>query len=568
MTAEDRLREKLAEAAASLGAPGVEVQLDRPRNPEHGDWATNLAMVLAGRLGRPPRDIAKDITERLDLSGAGVRSAEIAGPGFINFRLTGAELASLLERVLAEDESYGRAPAADSGPRRVIVEFVSANPTGPLHVAHGRGAALGDAIATLLEWAGAHTHREFYVNDAGVQIDRLGESVEARWRQLRGEEAEVPEGGYQGTYIADLAAEADREMGGMLEGLDVAERTTRLRDWAMDRLRAGQAEDLEAFGIVFDEWYPESRVYGEGHIKETLTAMEARDLIFEEEGATWLRTTEFGDDKDRVLKKNDGTYTYFVPDLAYHRVKAERGFDHAINVWGADHHGYVPRMQAGLAALGLEDFLDVEVVQMVRILRGGEEVKLSKRAGEFVTLRELFDETGTDVARYFFLMRRAETQMVFDLDLALDHSDKNPVYKVQYAHARMMSIFRKAGVAAGADAGPDEAAGSADLSLLATADEQEVIKQLGRFPEVIERAAEARAPNQLCDYLEETAGLANSWYHSGNPSRNPELAVLVDDPELRRARLALARGIRIVLRNGLRVLGITAPDRMEREEVE
>jgi arginyl-tRNA synthetase len=563
MSAADRLREALGAALQELGVAHVEPQLERPRNPEHGDWSTNVAMATAGRLGRPPREVADLIIQHLDLARAGVREATVAGPGFINFRLTGAQLQALLERVLAEDEGYGRhtAHGADA-PRRVIVEFVSANPTGPLHVAHGRGAALGDAIATLLEWAGDRPYREFYVNDAGVQIDRLGESVDVRWRQLQGEDAAIPEGGYHGDYVAELAAEAAGEHQDLAE-LPAEQRVTRLRDWAVERLKASQDQDLREFGVVFDEWYPESRVYRERLIQETLDDLGGRELVYEHEGATWLRTTGFGDDKDRVLIKQDGSYTYLVPDIAYHREKARRGFHHAIDVWGADHHGYVPRMQAALSALDLAGFLSVEIVQMVRILRGGQEAKLSKRAGDFVTLRELFEVTGTDVARYFFLMRRADTQMVFDLDLALDHSDKNPVYKVQYAHARMMSIFRKAGVAPG---GPGSNAPA--LERLATADEQDLIKQLARFPELIERAAAARAPHLICDYLEETAGLANSWYHSGNPSRNPELAVLVEDPELREARLALARGVRIVLRNGLRVLGLGAPERMEREDQE
>ena len=559
MTAEAQLRSKLAEALDALGVSGVDVQLDRPRNPDHGDWATNVALVLAGRLKKPPREVAQLVLDRMDLAAAGVRDADIAGPGFINFRLSGAQLQSLLERVLAEDEKYGRRRAA--APRRVVVEFVSANPTGPLHVAHGRGAALGDAIATLLHWTGEIAHREFYINDAGVQIDRLAESVDVRWRELRGEDVAIPEGGYHGDYVAELAREAEREQGDRLAALSPEERVALFREWAVAALKAGQAEDLRAFGIEFDEWYPESRVYDEDRIPETLAALAERDLTYERDGATWLRTSEYGDDKDRVLIKQDGSYTYFVPDIAYHREKARRGFDHAINIWGADHHGYVPRMRAALSALGLPDFLDVEIVQMVRILRGGKEAKLSKRAGDFVTLRELFEETGTDVARYFFLMRRGDTQMVFDLDLALDHSEKNPVYKVQYAHARMMSIFRKAGVEPA-----QPVASSLPLDRLETEDEKALIKQLGRLPEVIERAASSRAPHLVCDYLEETAGMANSWYHSGNPSRNPELAVLVEDPELRAARLALARGVRIVLRNGLRVLGLSAPDRMEREE--
>jgi arginyl-tRNA synthetase len=559
MTDTEQLRSALAAVVSELGADATGIQLERPRNPEHGDWSSNVAMVLAGRLGKPPREVAALILERLDLGAAGVREADVAGPGFLNFRLTDAQLRSLIERVLRDDEDYGRGRPAS--PRKVIVEFVSANPTGPLHVAHGRGAALGDGIATLLSWAGHHVHREFYVNDAGVQIDRLGESVDARWRELRGEDAAIPEGGYHGDYVRDLAREAETELGDRLSDAPPAERTTLLRDWAVERLKAGQDRDLRDFGVVFDEWYPESRVYREGLIRETLDDLAGRDLVYEADGATWLRTTAFGDDKDRVLVKQDGTYTYLVPDIAYHREKARRGFDDAVDVWGADHHGYVPRMRAALAALGLETFLSVEIVQMVRILRGGQEAKLSKRAGDYVTLRELFEETGPDVARYFFLMRRGDTQMLFDLDLALDHSDKNPVFKVQYAHARMMSIFRKAGVEAVQGWSP-----APRLELLETADEQELIKQLAKLTDVVERAAAGRAPHLVCDYLEETAGMANAWYHSGNPSRNPELAVLVDDPELREARLALARGIRIVLRNGLRVLGLSAPDRMEREE--
>lgn len=318
----------------------------------------------------------------------------------------------------------------------------------------------------------------------------------------------------------------------------------------MRRLRAEQEEDLRVFRVVFDEWYPETRIYAENRIQDTLRELGERGLTYEADGALWLRTTTFGDDKDRVLVKGDGTYTYFTPDIAYHREKARRGFDLAIDVWGADHHGYVPRMKAALAALGLPDFLEVVIVQIVRVMRGGKEVRLSKRAGEIVTLRDLFEETGVDVARYFFLMRSAEAQMVFDLDLALDHSEKNPVYKVQYAHARMKSILRKAGVE------PEEAdPRTADLGLLTDPMEQALIKQLALFPEVVERAADARAPHMVCEYLEATAGMVNSWYHAGNPSRNSALAVLTEDEALRRARLVLTRRVSIVLRNGLRAAG-------------
>ena len=558
--ATEELRRQLERIAAELGAGAdVAVQLERPRNPEHGDVATNLAMSLAGRLKQQPRAIATEIIGRLDLASAGLAGADIAGPGFINFRLAQGSLSARIRQVLEADASYGRNQSGQGTP--VQVEFVSANPTGPLHVAHGRGAALGDGIASLLEWCGHEVTREFYVNDAGVQVDRLAESLEARWLQLQGQSAEIPEGGYHGQYLIELADAVEKEMGESLRSLERPARLKALRDWAVDVLRAEHDRDLREFGVNMDVWYLETRLYQEKLLDETLAALRARELTYEHEGATWLRTSSFGDDKDRVLVKSDGTFTYFLPDLAYHREKAKRGFAHVINIWGADHHGYVPRMQAALAALGHPGLLSVEIVQMVRIVRGGEEVKLSKRAGNIVTLRELFAETGVDVARYFFLMRRGDTQMLFDLDLALDQSEKNPVYKVQYAHARMMSIFRKAGVSVDA-----VQADAADLATLVHATELELIKQLTEFPALVKRAADARAPHLVCDYLETTAALVNSWYHAGNPTRNPELAVLVADESTRRARLALARAVRIVLRNGLAVLGLNAPDQMQREE--
>jgi arginyl-tRNA synthetase len=549
--------ERIAELLTGDSAGGV--QLERPRNPEHGDLSTNLALVLAKQLEKPPRSVAETIIAKLDLYAAGLKSADIAGPGFINFRYAAGRVQSGLTEIISSDLAYGRAQTGTG--KRIMVEFVSANPTGPLHVAHGRGAAFGDAVASLLAHIGYEVAREFYVNDAGVQMDRLGESIEARWRAGKGEAVEIPEGGYHGAYVQDLAILVEEQEGEKLATLAPDARIPFLRRWASERLRLGQDRDLRDFGVVFDHYYFESTIYRDRKTDETLADLRSRGLTYESEGATWLRTTAFGDDKDRVLVKSDGTYTYFLPDLAYHRDKARRGFDHAINIWGADHHGYMPRMKAGLAALGYTDFLDIEIVQMVRLMRGAVEVKFSKRAGEFVTLRELFEETGIDVARYFFLMRRADTQMLFDLDLALDQSDKNPVFKVQYAHARMLSIFRKADV----DEADITATGAA-LEQLTHPLELELIKQLTTYPQVVERAAEARAPHLICDYLEATAGMVNSWYHAGNPSRNPELAVLVPAAELRAARLVLARAIRIVLRNGLSLLGLNAPDRMVREE--
>jgi arginyl-tRNA synthetase len=549
--------ERIAQRLTGEAAP--QIQLEKPRNAEHGDLATNLPLVLAKRLARPPRAVAELIIQELDLRAAGLDSAEIAGPGFINFRVTHDRVQRALRGIVEADLSYGRSERGAG--RKIMVEFVSANPTGPLHVAHGRGAALGDAIASLLEHTGHEVTREFYVNDAGVQIDRLAESLEARWRERRSEDVQIPEGGYHGAYLRDLAAELDATHAQQLAAFSAPERLDFLRTWASDRLRQQQDQDLRDFGVVFDHYFFESTLYREHKTEETLEDLRSRGITYDAEGATWLRTTAFGDDKDRVLVKSDGTYTYFLPDLAYHRDKARRGFQHSINIWGADHHGYVPRLKAGLATLGYTDFLDVEIVQMVRLTRAGAEVKFSKRAGEFVTLRELYEETGVDVARYFFLMRRSDTQMLFDLDLALDQSEKNPVFKVQYAHARMMSIFRKAGLEADRPDPRDSALARLDHPL-----EVDLIKQLTVYPQVVERAADARAPHFVCDYLEETAGRVNAWYHAGNPNRNPELAVLVDDAELRAARLVLARAIRIVLRNGLQLLGLSAPDRMIRAE--
>lgn len=558
--AADTLMRQLEQIAAELTGSTVVVQLDRPRNVDHGDLTTNLALSLGRTLSKPPREVAAMLIDRLDLTNAGVESAEMAGPGFINFRFASAQVQAHVAAIITADLAYGRAPATHE---RYQVEFVSANPTGPLHVAHGRGAALGDAIASLLEWAGHIVQREFYVNDAGVQIDRLAESLDARIRELGGAPLEIPENGYHGDYLAEMAQQVIRAIGNILDSLEPDERIRMLRQHAVDALRAEQDRDLREFGVVFDSYFLESTLYEEDRMRETLAVLNSRGLTFESAGATWLRTSAFGDDKDRVLVKSDGSFTYFLPDIAYHRDKLRRGFNHAINVWGADHHGYVPRMKAALGALEHPDFLAVEIVQMVRIMREGAEVKFSKRAGDFVTLRELIDETGRDVARYFFLMRRGDTQMVFDLDLALDQSEKNPVYKVQYAHARIMSIMRKAGVT------PEAAhATIEELALLTDARERDLIQQISAFPGLVERAAHARAPHMICDYLETTAAQVNSWYHAGNPSRNPELAVLSADPKLRNARIALARATQIVLRNGLQLLGLDAPARMTREETE
>lgn len=554
----EQLRDQLRAVAEGLGAPpGVDVQLERPRNPEHGDLATNLAMVLAGRLKRPPRQLAEAIVEGLDPAAAGLRSAEIAGPGFINFRLAAESVTDRLLAILRENAAYGR--SREGGEERVIVEWVSANPTGPLHFGHGRQAALGDAICQLLEWTGWSVHREFYYNDSGKQMDLLARSVWARYQQLLGQEEEIPEGGYHGEYVLEVAQGFRARVGDRFGGDDSAEALDAMRRFAVTMLRAEQDRDLTDFRVRFDEHYLESSLYDEGKVDATVAALRETGLTYEHEGALWLKTTAFGDQKDRVMVRSNGMPTYFLPDVAYHVAKWERGFRHAINVQGSDHHGTVPRVHAGLRALGLpEGYPEYVLHQMVRLERGGEEVKVSKRAGGYTTLRELYEMVGVDVARYFFLMRKPEAHLVFDLDQALDQSEKNPVFKIQYAHARMCSIFQKAGL------GPEQAPGAdADLSRLDEETETELIKQLAEFPGAVATAARLRAPHLLCDYLEQTAGAVNSWYHAGNPSRNPALAVLVEDRDLRTARLALANAVRIVLRNGLRLLGLVAPERME-----
>lgn len=548
------MTEALERAVRELGLRDeVDVQLARPPDPAQGDLATNLAMALAGRLGRPPRQVAKSLLEQLDLDALEIDEAEVAGPGFINFRLRREALLNRLRAIARANQDYGR--ASWGAGRRVVVEFVSANPTGPLHVGHGRGAAIGDVVARLLEWTGHTVHREFYVNDSGVQVEKLVDSVEARYRELQGREASIPEGGYHGEYVKDLARALRERDAGRLDGeWREAEREV-VREYLLETMLAEQEADLGACNVHIDEFRRESEIYASGQIQETLDLLEERGLLDHREGAIWLRTARFGDDKDRVLVKSDGTYTYFLPDIAYHRDKAARGFEHAINVWGADHHGYVPRMQAAMEALGLgHDYMEAIIVQLVRVERGGEEVKFSKRAGEFVTLRDLVEEAGTEVTRYFFLERSPQQQMVFDLDLAVERSEKNPLYKVQYAHARIRSIYRKGGIE------PDALDLDADLGGLDRPEELEIVKTMLDFPETLEGAARAREPHRLTNYLEGLANQVNSWYHAGNRDRS--LRVLGAGEGLERARLVLSRGTEIVLRNGLEALGIEAPERM------
>jgi arginyl-tRNA synthetase len=556
---EEVIKQAVRLALDSMGVEEAEVRLEQPKDPSHGDLATTVALTLAKVLRRPPREIAEEIASRISTDGSGIESVSVAGPGFLNFRLSSGQVASRLEEIVDTDVDYGRCD--EGGGASIVVEFVSANPTGPLHLGHGRQGALGDAIASLLDWTGWSVSREYYYNDAGAQIDRLGESVWARYQQHFGQDAVIPEGGYHGEYVAEIAEGVAEEHGDRFVGNDDAEALDLMRVTAVRILREEQDRDLSDFRIHFDVYFLESSLYEDGRVESTIEALRETGKVFDSDGAVWLRTTEYGDQKDRVMVKSDGSPTYFLPDVAYHMDKWGRGFHRAINVQGSDHHGTVARVQAGVQALGLPTgYPEYVLHQMVRVERDGEEVKLSKRAGSSITLRELMTEVGVDVTRYFFQMRKSDGHLVFDMGLALDQSDKNPMYKVQYAHARMCSIFKKAGQER-ASIGTE----GVDLSVLTTDGEREVIKALVQFPEWVRNAARLRAPHLICDYLEQTAGAVNSWYHAGNPSRNPELAVLVDDENLRNARLALARSVQTVLRNGLTILGVVAPEQMTRE---
>jgi arginyl-tRNA synthetase len=537
MTGPGLLRAELTRAARALGAPdSVAPLLERPRDPSFGDWSTNVALALSKPLGRKPRELAEAVISGMDLAAAQVAAAEIAGPGFINFRMQQEAIARRLTDIIALGESYGMSDLGHDQP--VVVEFVSANPTGPLHVGHGRQAALGDAISELLARTGWRVSREFYYNDAGVQIQRLAESVQARIRGL-----EIPDGGYHGEYIREIA----EAYGGDPTDLD------EIRRFAVRALRGEQDLDLQAFGVYFDTYFLESSLYADGKVEQTVAALERSGYAYEQDGALYLRTTTFGDDKDRVMRKStDGTYTYFVPDVAYHVTKWDRGFHRAIDVQGSDHHSTVTRVRAGLQALGIgipEGYPEYVLHQLVTVLRGGEEVKISKRAGSYVTVRDLIEWVGRDAVRYFFLMRRGDSQLSFDVDLARTQSDENPVYYVQMAHARMCGIFRVGGIEPAAlTVDPDT------LDALTAPDEQELIKALLDFPDVVRGAAESLEPHRITGYLHDTARLAHYWYHTRH--------VLGEAEPVLSARLALARATQLVLRTALHLLGIHAPERM------
>jgi arginyl-tRNA synthetase len=533
-----------------------DIVVEKPAHEEHGDFACTVAMQLARAEKKAPRAIADAIVSHLPASGQLFSRVDIAGPGFINFTLCNDAWQRSLFDLEARGTDFGRSSTGQG--KKVQVEFVSANPTGPLHIGHGRGAAIGDTICRLLEATGWEVTREFYYNDAGAQIANLALSVQARCLSIEPGDPRWPADGYQGDYIKDVAVAYlsretvhadDREVtaAGDPDDLDA------IRRFAVACLRREQDEDLRAFDVHFDVYSLESSLYAEGRVAAVVERLIANGQTYEQDGALWLRTTDFGDDKDRVMRKSDGSYTYFVPDVAYHLAKWQRGFVRVINEQGADHHSTITRVRAGLQALqeGIpQGWPEYVLHQMVTVLRGGEEVKISKRAGSYVTLRDLIDEVGRDATRYFFIMRKPDSQLVFDIDLAKQQSNDNPVYYVQYAHARICSIFENA-----AERGIPRPTGEVvDLSLLNAPEELALMKFLATFPDVVEAAAAAFEPHRLTTCLQELAGLFHSFYNKNR--------VLADDASLTAARLFLLGCVALTLRNALAILGISAPERM------
>jgi arginyl-tRNA synthetase len=570
----------LLQAALKPLLEGVEQQpvvvLERPRDPAHGDIACNIAMQLAKALKKNPREVAQGIVDAL-LANPGraglIQSAEIAGPGFINLRVAAAASQAVVKVVLTEAERYGRSPRGAGN--KVMVEFVSANPTGPLHVGHGRQGALGDALAALLDAQGYAVTREFYYNDAGAQIGNLAYSVQARARGFKPGDAHWPESAYNGDYIADIAADflAGKTVAAS-EGKPVAASgdpndLESIRLFAVAYLRREQDLDLQAFGVRFDNYFLESSLYHDGGVEAAVAALVKAGKTYELDGALWLRTTDYSDDKDRVMKKSDGSYTYFVPDVAYHITKWQRGYGKAINVQGSDHHGTIARVRAGLQAVDLgipQGYPDYVLHKMVTVMKHGEEVKISKRAGSYVTLRDLIEWSageagedssqrdperdltrGRDAVRFFLISRKADTEFVFDVDLALSQSDENPVYYIQYAHARICSVLAQWG-------GDEATVKDADLAPLTSAREAALLARLADYPEMLQKALDELGPHQVAFYLRDLSGELHSYYNAER--------VLVDDEAVKRARLALMCATRQVLRNGLALLGVSAPARM------
>jgi arginyl-tRNA synthetase len=525
------------------------IELEIPKMSQHGDYATNIALALTRALKRKPRDIASEIVKNLEGPGQLLDHTEIAGPGFINLFLKPAAWTLILQEVLSQSAAYGQQNWGAG--KKVQVEFVSANPTGPLHIGHGRGAATGDVLASILAACGYQVEREYYINDAGNQMETLGRSLYYRYQQLFGEALAFPENHYQGEYLRDLAREFHSEHGDRYRATPLEEALPLFTCFAGQAILGGIREDLRVFGVTFDVWFSEQSLHDQDLVRNTIEDLEAGGYVYQQEGAKWFHSTAFGDEKDRVVVRANGNSTYFASDLAYHRNKYDREFDLVIDIWGADHHGYVARMLAGIEALGRQRAdLQIILVQLVNLLRGGKPVAMSTRAGEFVTLREVIDEVGKDAARFIFLTRRSDSQLDFDLETAKAQSNDNPVFYVQYAHARLCSIFE---VARERALVIDESA-PVGLELLTSPQEIELIKLLGEYPEVLASSARHLEPHRIPYYLNELVATFHSYYNQHR--------IIGEDPQLTQARLHLAAATRTVLSNALRLLGVNAPAKM------
>lgn len=525
-----------------------EVVLETPKDKLHGDFATNMAMQLARIAKKAPRKIAEELTEHFDKKKGHIRKIEIAGPGFINFFLDNQYLTDLIPTIIDEGDKYGESNSGAG--EKVLVEFVSANPTGSLHLGHGRGAAVGDALCKLLNKAGYHAVPEYYINDGGNQITNLAISLEARYLQQLGHDAEIPENGYHGKDIIELARQLVTEYGDSLSAKPEEERIRFFRKFGVEHLMSGIKRDLADFRVHFDCWFSERSLYEQHKVEDVLEVLKSKGETYEKDGALWLKTTKYGDDKDRVLVKSDGSYTYFTPDIAYHKDKLDRGYTRLIDVLGADHHGYVPRLKAAIQSLGYDpDQLTVQIIQLVNLFKNGEKVKMSKRTGKAVTMRELMDDVGVDAARYFFAMRSSDTHLDFDLDLAISHSNENPVYYVQYAFARITSMLKRA-----EDFEQDHVA-DLDLTLLQSEKEIDLLKKLGDFPAVVADSAKKLAIQHIPNYLFDLASCLHSFY-------NAEKVLDEGNVPLSKARVALMKAVRITLKNGIELIGVHAPEKM------
>ncbi|MBU9714892.1 arginine--tRNA ligase [Evansella tamaricis] len=553
----EQLKQEIVEAIKKAGLVTSEqeipaVVIESPKEKEHGDYATNMAMQLARIARKAPRAIADDIVNNLNKEKASVTKVEIAGPGFINFFMKKDYLSEVVATVLQQGANYGSTNYGQG--KRIQVEFVSANPTGTLHLGHARGAAVGDSLCNILEKAGFEVAREYYINDAGNQIDNLSKSIESRYFQALGEDKPMPEDGYHGKDIIGFAKEIVDTYGDRFKNQTEEERLAFFREYGLKRELDKLQGDLGDFRVRFDNWYSETSLYTTGKVKEVLAELAERGETYEQDGALWFRSTTYGDDKDRVLVKSDGSYTYLTPDISYHKDKFARGFEELINIWGADHHGYIPRMKAAIQALGYgADQMNVQIIQMVNLFENGEKVKMSKRTGKAVTMRELMEEVGIDATRYFFAMRAADTHLDFDLDLAKSQSTENPVYYVQYAHARICSMLRQA-----SDNGYTIDKASLDglnLDRLNSEKELDLMKKLGEYPEAVTDAAKKRAPHRMANYVYDLAQTLHSFY-------NAEKVINVDDVELTIARLALMESVRTTIADALSLVGVHAPEKM------